>query len=87
MADRIADNTLFASLDRLNTSAGTSKDYNKGWRVGAFTFTATRLGYQLQQIADVSGTVRGFGGLATKREMVARIEGMIDGITVAKGGK
>ena len=87
MADRITDNTLFARLDRLNASAGANNAYNKCWNVGAFTFTAKHGGYQLEQIADVSGATRGFGGLVTQREMVARIEGMIDGIYLAKGGQ
>ena len=87
MADRITDKTLFARLDRLNASAGANNAYNKCWNVGAFTVMARHGGYHLQHIADVSGAVRGFGGLVTKRELVARIEGMIDGIYLAKEGK
>ena len=78
------------ALDRLNTAAETPLSplgINYVWNVGSFTFGVHLRTYRLEQVQFTSGASRSFGEFGTKLQLLLRIEAMIDGITVAKGGK
>ena len=86
----ITDRYLTNALTDLNAAAGTPLEPlgpNYVWNIGSFFYDKRTSGYQLQQVQFTSGASRSFGGFGTKLELLLRIEAMIDGITVAKGGK
>ena len=84
------DRDLTNALTDLNAAAGTPLEPlgpNYVWNIGSFIYDKANGGYQLEQVVGTSGASRSFGGFGTKLELLLRIEAMIDGITVAKGGK
>ena len=84
------DLDLRNALDRLNSKAGTPLDPLSPiflWNVGCFSYNLHKDTYQLEQVINEDGAMRSFGEFGTQLELLLRIEAMIDGINVAKGGK
>ena len=83
----ITDRDILNALHNLNTATGAAQYAVTGWPFGCFFPCYGGRLVALRRVSDHSGAVQSFGGYGTKLELLLRIEAMIDGITVAKGGK
>ena len=88
---RITDRDIAQGLKRLNELAGRPlKAYAKDAaglshsQVGNFHHSAAYGGYQLAEMWNEHGTVHSYGGYGTKRELLTRINAMIDGLGAAR---
>jgi len=88
---RITDRDIEQGLQRLNELAGRplqpyvkNPDGKYHAQVGNFHYSAAFGGYQLEEMGGEHGGTRTFGGFGTKRELLTRINAMIDGLGAAR---
>jgi len=87
---RITDRDIEQGLQRLNEAAGrpleTYVEDDAGQfqaQDGNFHYSAAYGGYQLTEMG-ISGGTRSYGGFGSKRELLTRINAMIDGLGAAR---
>lgn len=86
---RVTNELIDGMLERLNRALDRPiVPYHKGTdgvyraQSGNFHIGKAYGGFQLQEMVSDSGGIRTYGGYGTRREIVDRINGMLDGITL-----
>jgi len=75
---RITAHDLALTLARLNRATGIEAP--RATRLGSWSIGQAYGGYQLERVVTDGGGVKTYGGFGTKRELLARLHAMLDGL-------